>query len=457
MKWTRIASGVVGAIALFQTSAVYAQEQPWLDPRYREGIGYRVGDLELHPGVAGEFGYDSNMFLRDSGENVVEVLRARITPSLSLATLGEQRREAADAPPPSLAFRSSIAASYNEYISLDPDVDTGDFRNVGALINFDLQILPQRPWGGRLFGDLVRTVQPSNLSDVTAAFNRVNAGAGGELIWAPGGGLFDWRLGYRFSTVIFEEDLFENLDNDAHTISTRGRWKFLPRTAFLFDAAQSFANYRNKDPDTFLQDSRPLRARLGLNGLITQHLGFLAMGGWGTSFFEPGNVPVENYDGPIGQAQLTFYPTPGPGLLDSPQEASLSLSRIGLGYTRDFSSSYLGAFYSRDRGYVTASYFFANRVLFSLEGGISRVHFPTLYFPTEPGQVAQVRATPFNEARYDVSLFAEYRLLQSIGINATVAYESNDSVSLPVPDDPSRSESLSWNRFQGFVGARWFM
>src|ERR1700721_679844 len=46
-------------------SAAYAQE--WLkDRRSNEGAGIREGDLELHPGIAGEVGYDSNWFLRSS-------------------------------------------------------------------------------------------------------------------------------------------------------------------------------------------------------------------------------------------------------------------------------------------------------------------------------------------------------------------------------------------------------
>jgi len=58
----------VGAVALFATRAVAAQPQytapsgtpEWLqDRRYNEGIGIRAGDLEIHPGIAGEFGYDS--------------------------------------------------------------------------------------------------------------------------------------------------------------------------------------------------------------------------------------------------------------------------------------------------------------------------------------------------------------------------------------------------------------
>src|SRR4051812_10216849 len=72
--------------------------EPWLaDRRYTEGPGYRVGNLEVHPGLAGGFGYDSNYLLRapeDGDGTVPAALHLKITPSLSVSTLGQQRREA---------------------------------------------------------------------------------------------------------------------------------------------------------------------------------------------------------------------------------------------------------------------------------------------------------------------------------------------------------------------------
>jgi len=61
------------AVVLLASRAASAQSQytaqpdspQWLkDRRYNEGIGVRAGDLEIHPGIAGEAGYDSNWFLR---------------------------------------------------------------------------------------------------------------------------------------------------------------------------------------------------------------------------------------------------------------------------------------------------------------------------------------------------------------------------------------------------------
>src|SRR5688500_14918632 len=106
------------ALAVVTTTlSVAAQQQPWIaDRRYGEGIGIRAGNLELHPGIAGEFGYDSNYFQRaDDEEPVIDVYRIRVTPHLTLSTLGPQRRGpgAEGAAPPTVNFSAGTFLSYN--------------------------------------------------------------------------------------------------------------------------------------------------------------------------------------------------------------------------------------------------------------------------------------------------------------------------------------------------------
>ena len=91
---------VANAQTMPVSSPTGAADSPWLkDRRYTEGAGYRIGNLELHPGLAGEFGYDSNYFLRSDNDEVRGPAAARfhlwkITPSLSVSTLSAQRERA---------------------------------------------------------------------------------------------------------------------------------------------------------------------------------------------------------------------------------------------------------------------------------------------------------------------------------------------------------------------------
>jgi len=119
--------------AAFSAARAGAQAQPWLDDRrFGGGIGLRTGNFELHPAVAGEMGYDSNFYQaagrvsgRGSGalfnEPDVGVVRFRVTPSLTLKTLGAQRTAGDEgaATPPKVNFSAEASASYNELLATD--------------------------------------------------------------------------------------------------------------------------------------------------------------------------------------------------------------------------------------------------------------------------------------------------------------------------------------------------
>src|SRR5687768_15632117 len=123
MKLTStLATFVVVCLARTAAAQTAPTQQAWLsDRRFGEGMGIRVGDLELHPGIAGEFGYDSNYFQRDGGadEPTIAAWRLRVTPSFSLSTLGERRLGATPGRPPAFTFRASAYASYNELFAAD--------------------------------------------------------------------------------------------------------------------------------------------------------------------------------------------------------------------------------------------------------------------------------------------------------------------------------------------------
>jgi hypothetical protein len=447
---------IAAAGALLSLPAIArAQDQPWLaDRRYTEGIGVRVGDFELHPGAAVEFGYDSNFFHRSSEENPVQSLRLRVTPSFSFATLGQQRRAGSGGgPPPDFEFRGGISLTYNEFFPVSGNITEReimrDQRNVGGLVDLTLNILPGQPWSGTIFGDVGRNITASNQGITGASFNRINARAGAEIAWTPGSGLLDWRLGYRFAGTIFEAAQYGELTNVENTIQTRGRWRFLPRTALMYDAKIGFVTYPAGSSKT---DSHPLRAQLGLNGLITPSFGILALAGWGASFYS-GSGQVEDFDSIIGQLEVKWYITPNPSA--DPAGAGMSLSAVSVGFLRDFQDSYIGTYFERDRGYINLTYLFAGRFLVAVEGGVGPQIYPTVTQPVEiPGG--------FTNVRVDASLFGEYRFKDRFGINATLRYGANlNNQVIQVPaDEPGvtvEPDYLGYQKFEAYLGARWFM
>jgi hypothetical protein len=464
----KLSAALAALLAIATASAAASAQQPWIkDRRYGEGIGIRTGNLELHPGIAAEFGYDSNFFQRSGEENPsgnvgaeprIAFYRFRVTPHLTLSTLGPQRRDAEGVGvAPVLNFSAGLYAAYNELIKADSsdDVDASDYRHLAAGANFMLDVLPQRPVGFDFYGDYVRVAEPSNDPTADLAFNRHSVRFGTGVNWRPGGGLFSWRLGYEINYHLFTEDSFELLNNARHHVKTRARWRFLPRTAVISDA--DYGIVRFDDDQTTQNNGETLQARIGINGLVTNHFAILAMGGWGASFYDDNarGMPAQNYDGPVGQAEVKWFLMPAPDL--EATSAAVGLSAVALGYTRNFTTSYLGSFYTRDRAYLNFAYLIGGSFVVGLEGGYSWIHYPRTVFPAP--NTDEERAPSFGENRIDAQLFAEYRLSDSFAINSTLRYDQNitDQTVRSTPAVDAPREDLEFQRFQAYLGLRLFL
>lgn len=479
------------ALALFFVAGVSsAQTAPvdspaWLrDRQYTEGIGIRTGDFELHPGIAGEVGYDSNWLLRsdrsacntmttppcDNGPPVVPALEFRITPSLSLSTIGPQRREGDLAPiHPTVAFRMGVNATWRIFAGLSSDSSgaldiskqTEGIPSLGA--DARLSILPGEPVGGAVFANWIRTQLPNETNvSPDQSFDHDDVGGGGELALQPNSGTLDAHIGYQYNATLFEASQALGLSNGSHQAFLRERWRFRPRTALLYDANIRFNSYNN--PTEAMQQglvgSTPIRMRFGMNGLVTNRLAVMLLAGWASSLYDTTADPAiaqQQYDTVIGQAELTWFLAPGPGIAETPA-LGLALSAITLGYNRDFSNSYLANYYGIDRGYLRFNYFFGGRALVTLEGGVAGIEYPDIYWLT-PAPV--LRHTKFTDYRLDATLFGEYRFSDTTGLNATIRYTSNISNVHDMPDvTPGGGQGvfdMSWNRLEAFLGFRWFM
>ncbi len=445
------------AVALVLPARGEAQE--WLkDRQASEGPGVRAGDFEFHPAIGAQFGYDSNWFLRtdkagatNSGVQGSPVML--ITPSISLATLGALRREGkTDSEPPPITFRATASGSYHEFFGqLTPEQ-----RNGNANVALNLGILPGRPWGAALSASYDRILQPNVSGNPDLAFNRDIITGSGEIIMQPGSGTLDWHFGGQFSGALFENTGGQGYNNITFGAFTRGRWKFRPKTALLFDAGQGFHSYTAPSTGniTALHTSDPLRARVGINGLLSPRISVLAMAGYGGSFFQPGSsTSVHQYDSVIAQAELKIFLTAPP---EAAAGASLSQSTLALGYTRDFENSYLSDFDGLDRGYLKLSYFFAGRALVTLEGGAAAVQYPAFTY-----QGSNTGETAFTDGRIDATLYGEYRFTNSFALTLTGKYTTNLSkVVLLIPNAATGMAdqyAMQWQRIEAMLGMRLFL
>jgi hypothetical protein len=449
----------------------------------------RTGNFELHPGIAAEGGYDSNYFQAAGNEGTVSALpngrtatppqvnvneriidayKLRITPSLFVLSRGARAGGGGGGPLPALTLTAHLNASYSALFATESvnssQVSNQDDVAVGA--GTALNIFPGRTWGGDVGIDYNRIIEASNDPDTSNAWKRDSIRGGGGISWRPGGGLFSWRLGYQASVTLFEVEPFTDLDNIAHTLQLSGSWKFLPRTAILYRGNVTWLRYMSSNSPKTLADGESMDSQIGFNGLISNYFGLLGMIGWGATFYTPRVGATQNYDSINGQAQLTWYPNPQ-GAVPAEGVKPAGLSSVALGYSRNFSSSYLGTFYQRDRVYTNIGYFFGERFLVTLGGGLSHISRPPTYFtpnatapaaPNTPASDGIEQAQGEEENRVDATAFLEYRVLASFGINATFRFDSelNHRTYQTTPGGMD-GDDLFFKRYQVYLGVRWFL
>jgi len=423
-----------------------ASAQAWIgNSDYSEGIGIRAGNLELHPSVGAEAGYDSNLF-RAAGtarEPVVDVWKLRVTPSLTLSTLGPKRLNGAAGGP--IKFSGGAFASFYQPIAVDSEnSEVSKRRNVTLGANGQLDVFPQGRFGFDLQGVYLRTTQTEGRAEDLSGegFNRDTLRGGAGVTWRPGGRLFEWRAGYLATYHFFENSIYDSLANIHHDFSTRGRWRFLPRSALLFESTYTLVRYTQGT--TQQTDGDAVRTRLGFRGLVTYHLALMGMLGWGATFYEPrpNAIRPRQFDSMLANAEARWFIQPRPDL-DS-ATVTTGLSSIALGYARTFSNSYYGSFYQRDRGYLQLSTFLLGAIAGGVEFGVSRVGYPEVVPPSG------VREPSFSQLRLDGLLFGEYRFTDTLAANATVQYDQVNSRAVA-------GEDLAFKRWQAYLGVRWFM
>jgi len=420
-----------------------ASAQAWVsNPDFSEGIGIRAGNLELHPSFGAEAGYDSNFTRASKAEGPVGVYKLRATPSLSLSTLNAKRLGGAQG---DVAFSASAYLSYFELIPADSaNADVSKRRNAAVGADARLNVFPQRKVGFDLLGSYVRAIDAEGNSNDLAGqgFNRDTVRGGAGATWRPGGGLFEWRLGYQATANFFENSTYSSLANVQHTIDTRGRWRFLPRTALLWDSSYSFIRYTHGTTQQTSGDA--VSTKVGIHGLVTYHLALLGMVGWGASFYEQSgqSIAPRQYDSLVANAEARWFIQARPNL----EAAGLSsgISSVALGYARTFANSYYGSFYQQDRGYLDFSMFILGAVAGGIQFGVSRVAFPDVN-PPPPGAAQPA----FSQTRIDGRVFGEYRFTDTLAMNATFMFEQVNSPAV-------NNEDLKYSRWQTYLGVRVF-
>jgi len=447
----------VGAVS------IPANAQMWLkDRQATQGSGFRWGDIELHPGIGAEFGYDSNYFARPNNAAaypIVDTMKLRFTPQLYISTLSPQRKDAT-ASPPSITFSLGGTLMWSEFLTNRALL--GRDREIGASADGNITFAPGRPWSFAINDRLTRTAQPSIGNDVTYGLDRWDNRASGELTYNRNGGLLTWGLGYAFANTSFSSSQAQQLDNYHHEIFTQGKWRFFPRTALIFRGSIWVQNWMTSSPG--LPVSTPVRLLTGLSGLLTDRLAVTALVGWGAGFYRfdaKTDANAKDFDSIIGQLELRYFLS-GAGGTEGGASAS---SSVAVGVSRDFQNGLMSYVAGVTKAYVSGSAMIAQR--FYVGADVAYLYYENsevLIQNTGTGGVAGQKAyDPFNNSRLDATLFAEYRITDWLGFNGTLQYSQvfadqiiDSSLIGGGTASPTSSLSLAYQRVSALVGVRAF-
>lgn len=373
----------------------------WAPKRQRaRGPGLKMGNLELHPGLGFEAGYDTNVFFNPYDGVKSGIIR--VTPSLFIESMGAERAlEGADHGQnknelPTVAFRGGLAASYLNFLNAPVRNDAQ------ADVGLQLSVLPLRPFSFSLFSKLGRGVRPytQNPGQTPLNFGRIYNQNGINVVLGTPGRVLEGNVGYAFGLDYFEGQEFRYNSNFVHTGTAGLTWKFFPFTALVYRSeymAQLFPKAEDT-PLALVTDNFRMNQQVGINGAITPKLSLSALAGYAYGNFDIG----DDFDGIIGNATLTWR--------------ALYDTDISAGYERSYNSTFTGNFFRSDQLFAKISALFGGSVLVSGQVGLGFLNFgrPITKDLTDLGNTPDRQDT-----RITGSLYTEYRILSWLALNAT--------------------------------------
>ena len=299
--------------------------------------GLHSGDFTLHPAVATQINYDSNIFNGnelEAGNRPKAATSLRILPRLSLAN--DQVSN--------VAFSFISSGDARLYLGSDSEAITKQSA-VGGTAGLNVTFGARKPLSLTVFDNFNRSLRANNWETI-AALNRNSNDVGARVEFHPGDiperRPFNVALMGTYSMDRYDE--FSGGNTDTVRSRLTGSWKFLPKTAALLDVGWDFRYYSNSflESRSLSYNSKPFRARVGLAGAVTKRISLEVSGGWGMSNHESGDA----FSSYLATFSVGFRPSES--------------TRLLLGYAHDFRDAYYGNYVDFHRGSLQLRQRFGN-------------------------------------------------------------------------------------------------
>lgn len=440
LVWTSLAVGCCVSVGISDAKA-----QAWLaDRRRSEGIGIRAGNLEIHPGLGTEVGYDSNVFNADSELTAgsdndrlpVGSAILRVAPHLALSTLGAQRREGdpSSAERAVVEFRGGASAPIYVYFS------TPQRTRLEANVDLDLQLLPSRPVSFGLVGQYTRTGRPFAQGPGSLNYGRNTLEASPQVNLQTTGGVLKASVGGILGYAFFDSSALSIYDYLSYTVKATSSWEFLPKSALVYEADLSWRDYQNEATETtgegasIRNDGRRYQFRGGFNGALTAWISVTAMAGYAAAFFDSGPVT----DDLLAMLELRW-------------KASDS-SMLSFGYDRSLTAAFQGNYHRSDRFSAKAQVLLGGVFLLGGDVGLGLVQYGL------DRRTNMRDPEPRSDQRLSAQVTCEYRLTDwfAFTANGGVIVNMTDFENQTATGTEMLFDPAEFNKMEAFLGARLF-
>jgi len=326
--------------------------QPLAAPAPSNGLQLSDGAV-LHGGVTVEGGYDSNVYYTET--NTVSSAILRVTPSVDLTNVARNGEV-----PSGLYFDLRASLMYREYLS-----DNADVRRLRAFTPTAALNLEHNSGGTLVLGftDTFSRLQDAPYSETSAdIIIRDNNLAMAQLRWSPGGGRLQGLLRFTNMIDIFETDQLKPANSMTNEGMIDLSWRWLPKTALYLQVRQGYVSYLNdrpapgliaaESPDFRKSSSYPLRAVVGIRGLITEKTSVALALGYQNAFYEYGPSTQGFLGTTTAAGELVILP--------------LFSTKITFGAHHDFQNSVIGNFFYDDGVYASLAHQTVSRLIAQL-------------------------------------------------------------------------------------------
>ena len=409
-----------------------------IDRGSREGPGFKAGRLVLHPGLALEGGYDSNVFLQDVDQ--IDSFILRLTGYLDVATEGTERQsqgETNKAEPQKIQFRGGLGAQYYHF-STERLND-----NVGGDAHVDFAYNPSPVFSLEVRDMFRRTVRPfsdPNTADGTAISYGMNHNiASLALVGRSKSKVLEGRLGYTNALEFFDAEVYRYGNNMTHRVPASLSWRFFPSSALVYDVEYARQNFANPDQiaasPTLLSDNNRVRSSIGYNGALTERFSLTAKIGYTAGFYEL----ASDFDGVIARLDMRWRPRP-----------TISLTT---GYDRRVRPSFIGNFTTTNRIHADAEFTLAGALQLGLTAWVS---FDKSGLALSPDG-SLLGNEPYREdIRVHAGIFGEYRFKAWLSLFGRVGYLADFTDFQYFGTDPLLDPAAGYQRFDAWLGLRVF-